>query len=73
MVWNKLFSQIQFFYEELRLYFGSLCVHQDVPNGNFIILLMYIDVILLFGWDMSKTEKLKEFSMYFDMKVLRTE
>ena len=41
------------------------------PNGNFIILLLYVDDILIVGQDMSKISKLKsELSKSFAMKDL---
>ena len=41
---------------------------KKLDNGDFIILLIYIDDLLIVGWDTSKIEKLKEPSKSFDMK-----
>jgi len=45
------------------------CVYvKKFVSNDFIILLIYVDNILIVGWDKSNIEKLKELSKSFDMK-----
>ena len=48
------------------------CVYiERFGNGDFIISMLYVDDILLFGKDMGKLDKLtKDLSKFFDMKDL---
>ena len=48
------------------------CVYiRQFPSGNFIILLLYVDDMLIVGQDATMISKLEEeLSKYFDMKDL---
>lgn len=48
------------------------CIYiQRFPNGNFIILLLYVENMLIVGQDVDMIQKLKrELSKMFDMKDL---
>jgi len=52
-------------------YFWSLCIWKKFLDGEFIILLLYVDDILIIGYDTSKIDRLKdELSKSFAVKDL---